>query len=883
MPTNSHALSNFIRQVSFKALQPQPTFISPYLAGPSAWLLQRFVSFRCSLLNRIRVRTIANTPLSAHSMAQDSHASRMLIQSLEAAKAGGRKSKHKGFSCKKSTFTVGGSNITVDSWKFNDWDYKRSDLPTYARGLFTAKRSDGTPEIVIRGYDKFFNVDEVRQTEWRNIERDTTGPYELSVKENGCIIFISGLEDGTLLVCSKHSTGARQDVSQSHAVVGEKWIDQHLGSVGKTRKDLAMTLRAMNATAVGELCDDEFEEHVLAYPPELAGLYLHGINFNLPEFATLSGPEVHQFADTWGFKKAEYQMIKTLDQVKSFLSHCAETGSWNGRDTEGFVVRCKLKDSSGQPVVDWFFKYKFEEPYLMYRQWRECTKQVIAGKPPRFKKHKKITEEYLLYARRRLAANPKLGKEYNQNHGIINMRDGFLAEKGKKGSDIIAEEMEEEANSSETSNIVLVPIATIGCGKTTVATALVRLFDFGHVQNDNIQGKGNRAARFTLGVTTAMAAHKAVIADRNNHQERERQQIIDDVSKVVPNARFVALHYVHEPKGMMLDKIREVTRSRVLERGDNHQTIHAGSKSRAEIVGIMEGFLSRFQGCDPSHDPDAAFDEVIDLDVAASSLENLETVITRLYNSYPGLFTEEMPTNQDMEDAISGAMNDVVSQDHMHDLSFAKKDKGQKQANGTKQQIITEPRQASPDDLIKRLEYFGINLSATNINSILSSLFAGSSAEEKRFYKQLKGQNRIQAAFHVTLIHRASAQSNPQVWQHYTDLYRDVLVKSNNSTEQAPSLGQARLRLERVLWDERIMAILVRILPSSNGSSWECANAYPHITIGTAGDGIKPKESNDMIQHWLSSDDAAAQIHSKDVPGMTEIEGAVKPVLQRGR
>jgi tRNA ligase len=36
------------------------------------------------------------------------------------------------------------------------------------------------------------------------------GPYELSVKENGCIIFISGLEDETLL-CSKHSTGVRQD------------------------------------------------------------------------------------------------------------------------------------------------------------------------------------------------------------------------------------------------------------------------------------------------------------------------------------------------------------------------------------------------------------------------------------------------------------------------------------------------------------------------------------------------------------------------------------------------------------------------------------------------------------------------------------------------
>ncbi len=50
-------------------------------------------------------------------------------------------------------------------------------------------------------------------TQWSNVEQDTSGPYELSVKENGCIIFFSGLEDGTLLVCSKHSTGARSDVA----------------------------------------------------------------------------------------------------------------------------------------------------------------------------------------------------------------------------------------------------------------------------------------------------------------------------------------------------------------------------------------------------------------------------------------------------------------------------------------------------------------------------------------------------------------------------------------------------------------------------------------------------------------------------------------------
>lgn len=151
-----------------------------------------------------------------------------------------------------------------------DWDYKKENLPTYARGLFTHHNTRGQPEIVVSGYDKFFNHGEVRKTEWANVKKNTRGPYEISVKENGCIIFISGMEDGSLLVCSKHSTGAGADVEVSHALAGERWVEKHLQSVGKSKEDLARKLREMNATTVAELCDDAFEEHVLAYTPEEA-------------------------------------------------------------------------------------------------------------------------------------------------------------------------------------------------------------------------------------------------------------------------------------------------------------------------------------------------------------------------------------------------------------------------------------------------------------------------------------------------------------------------------------------------------------------------------------------------------------------------------------
>lgn len=846
-----------------------PVFLNPQLTARHLFLTSPTVVKSTYKLHTKSMAPQSNVPYAA----QDPKEVASLVKGLEASTkkhGGGRNS----LTCKKHTFEVAGSRgVTVDSWQFKDWDYKRRDLPTYARGLFTYRRTDDTPEIATRGYDKFFNVGEVNETSWDNVEHMTQGPYELSVKENGCIIFISGLEDDRLLVCSKHSTGARDNADLSHAVAGERWVDKHLNAIGRTRTDLAKELRERNVTAVAELCDDTFEEHVLAYEPKDAGLYIHGINLNLPTFATYPGKLVHEFADEWGFRKAQYLIKHDIESMKTFLSDCAETGSYDGRDTEGFVIRCRRKDSGrGGNYQDWFFKYKFEEPYLMYRQWREATKAVISGKPPKFRKHKQITEQYLQYARRQLKKNPSLGKDYNQNHGIIAMRNGFLNEIGLRGSDITRREEDgadgDSSSDVVTKDLILLPVASIGCGKTTVAIALTKLFDWGHVQNDNITGKQNRPKQFCMLITNTLAEHPVVIADRNNHQKRERKQVIDDVLRIVPGARFVALHYVHDPKPQMLPNIRKITQQRIFARGDNHQTIQAGTKSRSEILGIMEGFLNRFEPVNPYAAPDDGFDEIIDLDVAASSRENLETVVSSLNNMYPRL-VPKMPTDDDLDKAIAAALSDYKP-DIKHDLSFKnnKRDRGNN-ANS----IGVQPSQPKP-----KLEYFCIKLPTNDVLSTLDKFFDRESPETARMYRQLQQSRRIQPAFHVTLIHRASAQSHPEIWSYLTDIHAKALSEASqkpSAQSSDPLLGECRVRLERVVWDNRVMCIVVRLLDEG----WETANSIAHITIGTANQDIKPKESNDLLQQWMESGSQSG-ITDFEVAGHVEVHGGVRAVMQ---
>ncbi len=800
-----------------------------------------------------------------------------MVAALEACSKKGKGGGKKAMSSRKTTFEIPDTKgMKVDSWRFQEWDYKRRDLPTYARGLFTYKRKDGTPEIASRGYDKFFNVGEVHETTWENVAERTRGPYELSVKENGCIIFISGLEGDRLLVCSKHSTGDRGDANVSHAVAGERWVEKQLAGLGKTKTDLAQELRKRNVTAVAELCDDSFEEHVLAYSEEEAGLYLHGINLNLPDFATYPGELVHQFADRWGFKKAEYVIKDDLDTVKTFLEGCAETGSWNGRDTEGFVIRCRRKEHNDKvDYQDWFFKYKFEEPYLMYRQWREATKAAIAGRAPRFKKHKEITEEYLLYARRQLAKDKNLGAAYNKNHGIIAMREGFLKERGLKGSDIIRQEQAGESPTSTgvSNNVVLVPVATIGCGKTTVAVALTKLFEWGHVQNDNITGQKNRPKQFATQVCNSLASHSVMIADRNNHQRRERKQLMEDVSAVIPDAHFIALHYIHDPKPQLLPAIREVTQQRVLERGDNHQTIQAGSKSRKDIISIMDGFLNRFEPVTPHMSPDDGFEEIISLDVMASSRENLETVVNALHAYSPQL-VHEVPDSADLDAAIQAALNEYQP-DIKHDLSFkGNKGRDNKKPNGSAAQPngSAQPKSGKPPTL----EYFCVSLPTDEVRSAIDKLFNAQSTETAKFYRQLQGSRRVQPAFHVTLMHRNNVNQDPDLWSYLTSQHASAL----SSEESSDTLGQCRVRLERVVWDGRVMCIVARLLDEG----WKTTNVVAHVTVGTAAQDIKPKESNDLLEKWLEvGSGGETGIGEALLEGSVVLQGTVKAVMQQRR
>ncbi|CDO96069.1 unnamed protein product [Kluyveromyces dobzhanskii CBS 2104] len=741
-------------------------------------------------------------------------------------------------------------DVSLDSWKFAEWDYGKPKikLPCNARGLFI-QNSDSNPRIVARGYDKFFNIGEVRQTTWNSIQNDTEGPYDVTLKENGCIILIGGLEDGSVVVCSKHSTGPRNDVNRNHSLAGQQFLEQQLKDKNLELKNLGHYLYKTNCTAIAEFCDDTFEEHILEYSKDHAGLYLHGLNLNTADFRTLPMNEVTAFANQWGFKSIDYFSIDDSESLQKFLSECSRTGHYNYQEIEGFVIRCKTKSTGGT----FFFKFKFTEPYLMYRQWREVTRNYISTRNRvfRFRNHNYITNKYMDFVIPILEHDPKLADDFMNGKGIIKLRKLFLHDYGMSGLEILnldkIHELEEAGKDmidviDENTKFLLVPIATIGCGKTTVALTLNNLFpeSWGHVQNDNITS--NRTDYIKKALELFKEGKQFVIADKNNHQFRERGDIFEWIGQFrdtyIPyncNLQVIALCFVNEVSNDMKD----LTIERVLKRGDNHQSIKSESDGQQKAVKIMQGFMNRFQPFDSSKHPDDKFDFGVDLEVANnSSLKNAVTILKKLKSHY-GDVIPQVPDDMKLQEAFEKALN--------YKPVVKKLIKNGNNVNKNQHKPVYFSAIVTDSDRLLQVIKDSIKAHVSESSTLKENL-------EKIPFKD---------TLHITLCHKSQIRSigikAKQMWAMYLNTYKDYLVKESESKPESNIItthDSVSFSLKELIWDRHILLATVELNNDSlirrpDGPSVDklsCLNEVPHVTLALLSGEKSAKYSSELAK-----------------------------------
>jgi tRNA ligase len=194
----------------------------------------------------------------------------------------------------------------------------------------------------------------------------------------------------------------------------------------------------------------------------------------------------------------------------------------------------------------------------------------------------------------------------------------------------------------------------------------------------------------------------------------------------------------------------------------------------------MEGFINRYEACNPHSRPDDGFDAVIDLDPTASSRQNLETLVIQLHRLFPNL-VKEIPSAASFDAAMDYALG--YKPDFRHDIP----DRGKKSYPQQQKPKVQKPR---------KMEYMSVGISTQEVNNALEQAFKATQPATSRLYTQLKQTRRIQPKFHVTLLHKSGSKEHPELWQRYAALQKEAEAAGDPEGK----VGECDVMLERVSW-----------------------------------------------------------------------------------
>ncbi|RGW08612.1 RNA ligase [Bifidobacterium pseudolongum] len=215
-------------------------------------------------------------------------------------------------------------NFTRDAFRNHAWD----EYSSKARGLFLNSAGD----VVMRGFDKFFNLGENEQTSLDNVLEHMTYPARVEMKENGFLGLIGATEqEGVFRFYSKSG-------QTNYSPLIEKAFLHDLPDP-YTRHEIWQTMRAHDVTVACEIVDAESDQHIIHYDKSRL-YYLHAIH-NHVEFAI--DMQADSLLNTLFPYRPDWYMIQDETGLRQAL-HDAALSSREGvviYGADGYMVKVK--------------------------------------------------------------------------------------------------------------------------------------------------------------------------------------------------------------------------------------------------------------------------------------------------------------------------------------------------------------------------------------------------------------------------------------------------------------------------------------------------------------------------------------------------------------
>ena len=252
-------------------------------------------------------------------------------------------------------------NFTKEAFYNHIWD----QMTTKARGIFIDTEKN---KIVARSYDKFFQVNERKETKIEELENTISYPVTFYVKYNGFLGILS-IVDNELFFASK-STNTGEYVEYFKTIFYQTFAE-------KTINKIKEKINKENVTFVFEVIDPINDPHIIKYAK--SNLILLDIIKNTSEYKKESFEFLQKFANKNNIQvKEKAYVAKTKEEFTKIINEVTlENYKWNNQYIEGFVT----EDSK-----DFMLKIKLN----YYTTWKYLrTKMETALKNQKFKSKEK--------------------------------------------------------------------------------------------------------------------------------------------------------------------------------------------------------------------------------------------------------------------------------------------------------------------------------------------------------------------------------------------------------------------------------------------------------------------------------------------------------------
>lgn len=240
-------------------------------------------------------------------------------------------------------------NFTREAFYDKAWN----EQTVRARGLFINKEST---EIVIRGYQKFFNVGETNETELENLKSNLIFPVRSYLKENGFLGLMGyDTQSDTMLISSKAFTSGPFK-ENFEDIVFETIPEKILISMKKYMRD-------KNVSFLFEVNDPIKDPHMIEY--EKPHIVLLDIVYRKPEFEKYSYEELIEAG-----KEFDLPVKQLLCEFKNW----EEFNTWYTKVSDDFELKLEgyvIEDSNG-------FMTKIKLPFYSFWKWMRTVKDRVA-------------------------------------------------------------------------------------------------------------------------------------------------------------------------------------------------------------------------------------------------------------------------------------------------------------------------------------------------------------------------------------------------------------------------------------------------------------------------------------------------------------------------